>query len=205
MENNKSFVPTITTTDPAAFAAELFEHYWVFSAGAELYTGRDHNHTMLLVVNKSCTDYNDALATAYGMADEVREQIIDDHFDALENMVDWGLYVDDEDELDELDSDTRYDAIYDEGLANSDCWAEAIENWDEIGKIAAYSDTFELWAIEGCYDPKTYEYMNYLKAMVIEVLNTVSDITSAIAAFTNEWDGTNYNDNKNTNTSEKAS
>lgn len=202
MENKITFVPTITTTDPAAFAAELFEHYWVFSVGAEIYIGREHTHTTLLVVNKNHTDYHDALTIAHGISDEVREQLIDDNFDELEHMVDWDMYVDDEDELDE---DTRFDAIYDEGLANTDCWVEVIENWDEIGKIAAYSDRFELYAIEDCYNPKTHEYMDYLMAMVTKVLNTVDDITSAIAAFNNEWDGTNCDDNKNTNTSESAS
>ena len=200
MENKTPFVTTITTTDPAAFAAELFKHYWVFSVGAETYVGRDYNHTMLLVVNKSCADYNDALATAHGMSDEVRENVIDDVLGYVEDMIDWELY--DEDELDE---DTRYDIVYDEALSNTDCWAEVIENWDEIGKIAANSDRFELWAIEGCYDPETYEYMNYLMAMVNKVLNTVDDITSAIAALDNAWDGTNCDDNKNTNTSESAS
>lgn len=202
MENNTPFVPTITTTDPAAFAAELFNHYWVFSVGAEIYTGRDHNHTMLLVVNKNCTDFNDALSTAYGLSDEVREQLIDDHLDALEDMVDWGMYVDEDEDLDE---DTRYDAIYDEGLANSDCWAEAIENWDEIAKIAYNSDTFEVWAIEGYHGPEIYNYIDYLNKMVRKTIGTIGTLATAIAAFHNEWDGVNCDDNKNTNTSEKAS
>lgn len=205
MENKTPFVPTITTTDPAAFAAELFEHYWVFSVGAEIYTGLDHNRTMLLVVNKNCTDFNDALATAYGMSDEVREQLIDDHMDALENMVDWGLYVDEDEDLDELDPDTRFDALYDEGLANSDCWAEAIENWDEIAKIAYNSDTFEVWAIEGYHGPEIYNYIDYLNEMVKTTIGTIGILATAIAAFHNEWDGTNCDDNKNTNTSESAS
>ena len=202
MENNTPFVPTITTTDPAAFAAELFEHYWVFSVGAEIYVGREHTHTTLLVVNKNHTDYHDALTIAHSISDEVCEQLIDDNFDELEHMVDWDMYVDDEDELDE---DTRFDAIYDEGLANSDCWVEVVESWDEIDRIASGSDKFELWAVEDWYCPETYKYINYLEEMVTKVIGTMGILATAIAAFHNEWDGTSCDDNKNTHTSEKAS
>lgn len=205
MENKTPFVPTITTTDPAAFAAELFEHYWVFSVGAEIYVGREHTHTVLLFVNKNHTSFHDALCFAHEMSDEVREQLIDDNLDELEHMVDWDIYLDEGEELDGLDEDTRYDAMYDEGLANSDCWVEVIENWNEIDKIAANSDVFDVWAIESNFGPEALKYIDYLNEMVAKTLNTIDNITSAIAALDNEWDGTNCDDNKNTNTSESAS
>ena len=110
MENT----PTAFTALPPITPDNFFDRYHVISAGTELDVGFTHCSTLFVLVDKYMYSLEDAMCHAHTLADELREELIENSLEYVEDLVDWEAY-----DPDDLDSDTRYEIMYEEALRNS--------------------------------------------------------------------------------------
>ena len=139
MENTPATTPA---TALPIDSSNLFNHYWVVSAGTELDLGPTHCSTIFVLADKLTHSLEDAMYHAHTVADELRTEIIEDNLWAAEDLIDWEAY-----DPDELYDDVRYEIMYEFALEHSDAWAEALDNWDELIRVAGYSDEWDTWVI----------------------------------------------------------
>lgn len=153
--------PTAFTALPPITPDNLFDRYHVISVGTELDLGPTHCSTVFVLADKLTHNLGDAMDTAYTLADELRTELIEDNIWATEDLIDWEAY-----DPDELDQDARYEIMYEFGLEHSDSWAEALDNWDELVRVASYSDEWDVWVVGA-----DYEFVNAMRAMVSDVVD----------------------------------
>lgn len=168
MENTPATPTTALPLDPSS----LFNHYWVVSAGTELDLGPTHCSTIFVLADKLTHSLEDAMYHAHTLADELRTEIIEDNLWAMEELIDWEAY-----DPDELYDDMRYEIMYEFGLEHSDVWAEEIENWDELIRVATYSDEWDIWVVDADYEQMTAMRIMVGGAvhMVVETLAKVTE------------------------------
>lgn len=165
MENAPATTP-ITSLEPSI----LFDNYWVISAGTEIDLGHAHCATIFVLADKTIYSLEDAMDHAHVVADELREELIEDNVWATEDLIDWEAY-----DPDELYDDMRYEIMYEFGLEHSDVWAEALDNWDELIRVATYSDEWDVWVVGA--DPELIKAMYVLVSDMVDGAGTV-DIES---------------------------
>lgn len=105
-----------------AAMAKLMEHYYVTVsyAALDMPNGTDtEERASIMFINKSNHDLDAALNIANVEADDLREDLTSDNFDAFAR------------EQDHNDSDW-IDRTYDELLYNSDAWAQEVDDLEEL-------------------------------------------------------------------------
>ena len=153
--------PTTTTALPPITPDNLFDRYHVISVGTEVDLGPTHCSTLFVLADKLTHNLGDAMDYAYMVADELRGELIEDNLWATEDLIDWEAY-----DEDDLDQDARYEIMYEFGLEHSDSWAEALDSWDELVRVASYSDEWSTLVVgEG------HEFMSAMYMMVSDVVD----------------------------------
>lgn len=182
--------PTITTALPTTTPDNLFDRYWVVSAGTELDLGPTHCSTLFVLADKLTYSLEDAMYHAHTVADELRTEIIEDNLWATEDLIDWAAY-----DPDELYDDARYEIMYEFGLEHSDAWTEALDNWDELIRVATYSDAWDVWVVGA-----DYKFMAMMRSMVVDVVDarTRTMWAAAMADMVEDHDTPNCGDTTNT-------
>lgn len=158
MENT---TPTTTTALPSITPENFFDRYHVVSVGTELDLGPTHCSTVFVLADKYMCNLGDTMDYAYMVADELRGELIEDNLWSTEDLIDWEAY-----EEDYLDEDARYEIMYEFGLEHSDSWAEALDNWDELVRVATYSDEWSTLVVGA-----GYEQTHTMHMMVIDVVD----------------------------------
>lgn len=153
--------PTAFTALPPITPDNLFDRYRVISVGTELDLGPTHCSTLFVLADKLTCSLGDTMDYAYMVADELRGELIEDNLWAMEDLIDWEAY-----DEDDLDQDARYEIMYEFGLEHSDSWAEALDNWEELVRVASYSDEWSTLVIGA-----DREFMSAMHMMVSDVVD----------------------------------
>lgn len=184
MENTP--VTTKIPTTPAS--VNLFDRYWVISAGTELDLGSAHCATMFVLADKTTYSLEDAMYHAHTVADALRIDILENNLWATEDLIDWEAY-----DPDELYDDMRYEIMYEFGLEHSDSWAEALDNWDELVRVVTYSDEWSVWVVDA-----DCEYNVAMRTLVSDVVHdTMEKMVAAALAAVFEDETPNCGDTSN--------
>ena len=102
----------------------------------------------------------------YTVADELREELIEENLWATEDCIDWEEY-----DPDDLDSDTRYEVMYEFGLEHSTSWAEEVENWAELIRVVGYSDEWDVLVVGAGRDSTMA-----MRTLVIDMVHATATI-----------------------------
>ena len=186
---------TPTTALPTTTPDNLFDRYWVVSAGTELDLGPTHCSTIFVLADKLTHSLEDAMYHAHTVADELRTEIIEDNLWAMEDLIDWEAY-----DPDDLDSDTRYEAMYEFGLEHSDAWAEALDSWEDLIRVAAYGDAWDVWVVDA-----DYQFVTVMRSMVSDVVHgKMESMVAAALAEVFEDETPNCGDTTNSRSEEEG-
>ena len=132
---------------------------------------------------------------AHTVADELRTEIIEDNLWAMEDLIDWEAY-----DPDDLDSDTRYEAMYEFGLEHSDAWAEALDSWEDLIRVAAYGDAWDVWVVDA-----DYQFVTVMRSMVSDVVHgKMESMVAAALAEVFEDETPNCGDTTNSRSEEEG-